>query len=206
MTGRQPSKPYVEIAEAYRLLLMNGFPVREQLVQWADKELSQAVNADIFLTEITTSSTLKLNDLISLLQRYVGSEKPLISSRVVIGYLADNFAKGYLPLEKVCDSLCRLERQGSLTHEEKSIIAGLDDELHLAMDGIKGSVDELASYVDRLLLLYREFRLQDPETWADVNTRTENQINKLYQTIRDERSAYIQEERRSQKKQWWKFW
>lgn len=206
MTGRQPSKPYVEIAEAYRLLLMNGFPVREQLVQWAEKELSQSVNADIFLSEITTSSSLHLNDLISLLQRYVGNELPLVSSRVLIGYLADNFAKGYLPLEKVCDSLCRLDRQGCLTHEEKSIIAGLDDELQLAGNGIKGSVDELASYVNRLLLLYCEFRLQYPETWADVNTSTEYQIKELYQTIREERSAFIHEERKSQKRQWWKFW
>ncbi|MFN8155273.1 MAG: hypothetical protein U0Y08_13355 [Bacteroidia bacterium] len=197
---------YVVVAEAYRLLLVNGFPVREQLVHWADLELLNNSEADIFLADLSTSSSMNLNDLISLLQRYVGYEKPLVSSRAVIGYLADNFAKGYLPLEKICDSLCRLERQGGLTHEEKSMIVGLDDEYSLAKDGIRGSVEEVVAYLQRLLEGYRDFRLEEPGSWQLVNSKADAEIRQLFQTVREERSAFIHEERNSRKRPWWRFW
>ncbi len=197
---------YVEVAEAYRLLLVNGFPVREQLVHWADDELSKASEPDSFLADLSTSSSMNLNDLISLLQRFVGYEKPLISSRVVIGYLADNFAKGYLPLEKVCDSLCRLERQGGLTHEEKSMMVGLDDEYELAKDGIKGTVEEVVAYVQRLIQFYSDFRLQHPRTWSGSSDRLEEEVRQLFQTVREERAAFIHQERRDKQKRWWKWW
>lgn len=197
---------YAEVAETYRLLLVNGFPVREQLVRWADEELSGRSEVNSFLEDLSTSSSMNLNDLISLLQRYVGSEKPLISSRAVIGYLADNFAKGYLPLEKVCDSLCRLERQGGLTHEEKYMIAGLDDEYVLAKDGLKGNVEDIVAYVQRLLKLYSEIRLQYPRNWSGISNRLEDEVRQLFQIVREERSAFIHQERSDKKKRWWKWW
>ena len=197
---------YVVVAEAYRLLLVNGFPVREQLVHWADDELSKASEPDSFLADLSTSSSMNLNDLISVLQRFVGQEKPLISSRVVIGYLADSFAKGYLPLEKVCDTLCRLERQGGLTHEEKYLIVGLDDEYEVAKVGIKGTVEEIVAYVQRLIQLYSDFRLQHPRTWSGSSDRLEDEVRQLFQTVREERAAFIHQERSDKKKRWWKWW
>ncbi len=206
MPAPSPRTFYVEVAEAYLLLLVNGFPVREQLVHWADNELSKASEPDSFLADLSTSSSMNLNDLISLLQRFVGYEKPLISSRVVIGYLADNFANGYLPLEKVCDSLCRLERQGGLTHEEKYMIAGLDDEYALAKDGLKGNVEDIVAYVQRLLKLYNEIRLQYPRNWSGISNRLEDEVRQLSQIVREERSAFIHQERSNKKKRWWKWW
>lgn len=197
---------YTEVAETYHLLLVSGFPVREQLVRWADEELAEHIEPDPFLSEISTSSMLHLNDLISLLQRYVGYEKPLASSRAVIGYLADNFAKGFIPLEKVCDSLCRLERQGGLSHEEKYLIAGLDDEYGLTKDGTKGTVEEIVAYIQRFLQMYIGFRLENPESWSGNSDRLEGEVRRLFQIVREERAVFIQHERIVKQKRWWKWW
>ncbi|MBK9402448.1 MAG: hypothetical protein IPN36_16885 [Bacteroidetes bacterium] len=113
------------------------------MILWADNELKNSTEQSAWLSELSLSESINVNDLITLLDQKVGYTKPLVSARIVMGNLYRHLEVGSLRIEKVTQVLDWLARHSPLSTEEKYIISGLDDKLQLAKSKTFGDVKDV---------------------------------------------------------------
>ncbi|AMR25899.1 hypothetical protein A0257_01495 [Hymenobacter psoromatis] len=66
----------IDLLEIFRLGLHTGILERRVVVEWADQLVIQEETPDYFLIELSLSGRSNINDLIGLLNKYIGEDKP----------------------------------------------------------------------------------------------------------------------------------
>lgn len=194
------------IADVFRISLINGLPCRDEMIRWVDTEIKRVSEVPAWLTDLSLSETTNVNELITLLDRVVGPNKQLLPARIVMGSLFRYLESGSIRSDKATQVLDWLARHTPLTTEEKYIISGLDDKLQLAKSKTFGEVDEVESEVARFLSLYSSFYLDSDDQWSNVSVAVKGPLLKLFNMIRQEQTEFIEKQRTSGWKSFWKFW
>lgn len=176
------------------------------MIRWVDTEIKRVPELPAWLTDLSLSETTNVNELITLLDRVVGPYKQLLPARIVMGNLFRYLESGSIRSDKATQVLDWLARHAPLTTEEKYIISGLDDKLQLAKSKTFGEVDEVESEVARFLSLYSSFYLDSDDQWSNVSVAVKVPLLKLFNMIRQEQTEFIEKQRTSGWRSFWKFW
>lgn len=179
------------------MMLINGLSCREEIVLWADENLKSDTSESGFWSELSLSSTMDVNELITFLDRHVGFERPALSARILLSILQKEFDAGNLRLEKVVQTMDWLARHTSLSTEEKSLLNGIDDKLSLAGSNVFGEQKEVEKEVRRFLQLYKGFSLRALDQWPVQTAELNEPLKSLFLQVRSEQTAFIEKQRKS---------
>jgi hypothetical protein len=174
-------KTFIDLLEVFRLGLHTGILDRQIVIDWADQLVIQEETPDYFLIELSLSGRSSLNDLIRLLDEYLGENKPEVSKRVILGCLLHQYRGGRITLEKAVRAIDWLAMQIDYSAEEHSFMAGVDADYNLAAEGVCGTFPEIEIFLLRFLSVYQGFYLDNRQDWQKLNDAAINQVKVLYQ-------------------------
>ena len=98
-------KDFIELLEVFSIALTNGLLDKNEVIKWADHIITNDNEPDIFIIELSLCGHKNINDIVSLLNEYIGQEKPQVSGRVILGFLYRQFLAGHITLRKVVGSV-----------------------------------------------------------------------------------------------------
>ena len=176
------------------------------MIRWVDTEIKRVPELPTWMTDLSLSETTNINELITLLDRVVGPNKQLLPARIVMGNLFRYLESGSIRSDKATQVLDWLARHTPLTTEEKYIISGLDDKLQLAKSKTFGETKEVETEVIRFLSVYRNFTLESDDKWSNVTAAVKVPLLTVFNKIRKEQAEFIEKQRISGWKSFWRFW
>lgn len=143
-----------KLLEVFRIGLLNQIIDRQKIIAWADELIEQEDEPDYFLIELSLCGKNHINDMISLLDKHVGENKPQVAGRIILGYLYHEYCAKHIPLQKVVRTFYWLSLHSTLSEEEQKFMYRLDVDLDLAADGVCGTVAEVEEHTLRFLTIY----------------------------------------------------
>jgi hypothetical protein len=120
-------KDFLELLEVFHIALSNGLLDKKEIIKWADEIIIKNSEPDYFIIELSLCGQKTTNDIISLLNEYIGEEKPQISGRVILGFLYRKYLDKQTTLKTVVGTIYWITWKTELPDEEKSFMYGLDD-------------------------------------------------------------------------------
>ena len=192
--------------EVFSIALTNGLLDKNEVIKWADNIITNDNEPDFFIIELSLSGHKNLNDTVSLLNEYIGKEKPQVSGRVILGFLHRQYLAGKITLRKVVGAVNWIVWQADLTDEEKSYMYGLDEEYDFAEEGIYGTVEAVEKETLRFLEIYKEFQIDNYKDWRKIDTTIESKIKVLSDIVKRENEEFSKVQAARTKRKWWKLW
>ena len=199
-------KDFIELLEVFSIALTNGLVDINEVIKWADNIIINDKEPDFFIIELSLCGHKKTIDIVSLLNEYIGQEKPQISGRVILGFLYRQYLAGYITLKKVVGSINWIVWQADLTDEEKSLMYGLDEDYDCAEEGIYGTIEEVEKETLRFLEIYNEFQIDNYKDWKKIDATIESKIKVLSEIVKRENEEIIKLQAAKTKRKWWKLW
>ncbi|MBO2007454.1 hypothetical protein [Hymenobacter negativus] len=177
-------KDFVALLEVFSIGLTNKIVSTRQVIDWADAIIQQDAEPDDFIIELAMSGSQSINDLISLINVYVGDAIPSVAGRATLGLLYHEYIAGKIDLYRVVRTIDWLVRHRDFTAEEHGFMCGVDDEYAMAAEGIYGSVAGVADYVLRFLNFYQAFHLANMKEWDEINESVPGKMLALYNQLK----------------------
>lgn len=199
-------RDFIELLEVFSIALTNGILGKKEVIKWADNIISQDEKPDYFIIELSLCGHKSINDIISLINEYVGQDKPIISGRIFIGLLYEAYLTGQIKLNQVTRAIYWIIWEDRLTEDERDLIYGIDEDYECAIDGIYGTIENVEKEVLRFLEIYKDFRIENFENWGEIDETIEPKILQLTELVRQEHKIIFTTKTEQTKKIWWKFW
>lgn len=181
----QPTNPRdaVELLEVFRIGLTNKVLDTQCVIDWADAIIGHDAAPDYFVIELALCGSRNSNDMISLLNEYIGKLKPRVAGRAMLGVLYHEYIAGKIDLYRVVRTLDWLATNDQLNEEECRMLCAVDDFYSMAVDGVYGLVATVADYVLCLLVFFLDFRLENVAQWDGINATLSKKMQSLYQQL-----------------------
>jgi hypothetical protein len=195
-------KNYLELLEVFRIALINGIIDKQEIVKWADEIIQSDSEPDYFIIEVSLSGHKDTNELVYLLNEYIGEKKPSISGRVLLGLLYKQFIIQQINLKKVVTAIYWLVWNGELNEKDKYLLYGLDNDYDLASSNITGSLKEVELNALEVLEMYKDFTIENYGQWDKINSEVEILVDRYSERQRMEYQKFSM----NQDKPWWKLW
>ncbi len=206
-TSTTDPRNYIELLEVFRIGLINGLVDKDEIIKWADSIIQQDEQPDSFIIELSLCCSMNINDVVSIINEFIGESKPVISGRVILGLAYRLYNEKRIVLRKVTSTIDWLTWHGEPTEKEKSLMYGLDEELNCAESGIYGTIEGVEEEVLLFLEIYKDFSIDNFSKWSEINKTIDQKAEDLVIRINAERDEMTAEyERQQAKKNWWKFW
>lgn len=199
-------KDYIELLKVFSAGLMNGILNKNEVIQWADSIITQDEEPDDFVIELSLCGHKSLNEMVAVLNEFIGQVKPQISGRVVLGCLYRQYLSGKITLRKVVETIDWMVWQTNLSDEEKSFMYGLEDDYHCAEEGIYGTLEEVEKKTLRFLEIYKDFQIDHFNEWALIDAGIDDKIKVLSAIVDKENEDLLKNQRAMTKRKWWKWW
>ena len=199
-------KNSIELLEVFHIGLVNGLMDKQEVVKWADDIIQKDEQPDYFVIELSLCGHKSVNEMVSLINEFIGEPKPAVSGRVILGLLYHRYINGQVTLKNVVGSMNWIIWQGQLTEEEKRFMYGLDDRYDLAVDLIYSTVDAIEKEALRFLEIYKGFSIDNFERWGEINNTIEERVKELTLVVSAEQEKITEELKRTRGEEWWKFW
>jgi hypothetical protein len=199
-------KDFIELLEVFSIALTNGLMDKNDVIKWADNIIINDNEPDFFIIELSLCGHKNLNDIISLLNEFIGPEKPQVSSRVILGFVHRQYLVGKITLRKVVGVVDSIVWKTDLTDEEKSFMYGLDDNYNCAEEGIYGSVEVVEKETIRFLEIYKEFQIDNYNEWRRIDSTIEGKIKVLSDIVKRENEEFKKDLDARTKRKWWELW
>lgn len=200
------AKDFIELLEVFSIALVNGLLDKSEIVKWADKIITSNSEPDYFIIELSLSGHKNTNEVVSLINEFVGQEKPQVSSRAILGFLYRGYSAGLIPLKKVVVTFNWIVWEADLTEKEKSFIYELNENYDCAQEGIYGTIVAVEKETLRLLEIYKDFQIDNYNSWTEINATIGDKIDLLLETVRQEQIALTNVKRKHAKPRWWRLW
>ncbi len=184
-------RDYIELLEVFHIGLTNGLLDKKEVIKWADNIIQQDEQPDYFVIELSLCGHRSINDIVSLINEFVGEPKPVVSGRVILGFAYRQYIKKLIPLRKVTAAIYWLVWQGELTETEKSFMYGLDEDLDCAESGIYGTVEAVEKETLRFIEIYKDFSIDNFDKWSEVNKTIDEKVKELSVIVNAEREKTI---------------
>jgi hypothetical protein len=177
-------KDFIELLEVFRIGITIKAVDTQTVINWADAVIEHDAAPDYFVIELSMCGSRGRNELISLLNQYIGEHKPEVAGRVLLGVLYHRYTTAEIDLYRVVRAIDWLVMNREFTTEEYGFMCGVDDEYAMAVEGVYGSVEDVASYVLRFLTFYQAFHLENMAAWGGLNESIPMQVQELYNQLR----------------------
>uniref|UniRef100_UPI00260FE01A hypothetical protein n=1 Tax=uncultured Mucilaginibacter sp. TaxID=797541 RepID=UPI00260FE01A len=182
---------FIELLEVFSIALTNGLLDKSEVVKWADRIITSDSEPEYFIIELSLCGHKTLNDIVSLINEFIGKNKPQVSGRVILGFLYKQYLARKITLRKVVSTINWIVWQADLTDEEKSFMYGLDEDFECAEDGIYGTVEAVEKETICFLETYKDFQIDNYNDWKKIDETINNKIALLLETIRQEQAELI---------------
>lgn len=197
---------YIELLEVFHIGLTNGLLDKGEVIRWADNIIKQDEQPDYFVIELSLCGHKSINDIVSLINEFVGEPKPIVSGRVILGFAYRQYSKKAISLRKVTTAIYWLVWQREFTEAEKSFMYGLDEDLDCAESGIYGTVEAVEMETLRFIEIYKDFSIDNFDKWGEINNVIDEKVKELSKIVIAEGEQIMNEQRTTPRKHWWKFW
>ncbi len=201
MSTTDPKK-HLELLEFFSIALSNGLIEIKEVIKWADDIIKKDTEPDYFFIELSLSASKKINDVTSLINNFIGEEKPPVSSRAILGLMFHQYSNKKIPISKVLSTISWLCWNSDLTEDEKRHMWGVEEDYDLADSKIYGTVENVIKKVERFLDTYRDFRIDNFSDWPELTKSIGKKLEELNELILVEEQEYA---KTMVKKKWWKF-
>lgn len=192
-------------AGAFRILLMNGFAVKAEIVKWAENISTVHAEVPLSLSELKYATTLPVNETIFRLNSLSKGETPALVFRLVAGKIVRYLRSNETSRDKAIKTLEWMSRSSNLSAEEKIMMSDLhpvsNESLQLQVTDRMLQEKQL----QRVLELYEPFDLWKPDEWDRAEEKIGAETTRVIQLMREEQFAYIREHSKARLK-WWKRW
>lgn len=182
--------------------LVSGLLSKGEVIDWADRIITEDEHPDIFFIDLALSSSKSNNDIIQYFSEYLNFENSAVVGRPLLGLLYKQYQSGQRNLEQTVRALYRLKSEAVFNQSEEGYIYSIDDSYDLAHDNIYGTVSDVQTEVENFLELYKEYSFDNSEQWHDLDTRVDRELEDEIQRQQEQYQARQIED----KKKWWKFW
>jgi hypothetical protein len=199
-------KDFIELLEVFHIALSNGLIDKKEIIKWADQIITQDIEPDYFIIELSLCGQKTTNDIISLLSEYIGEEKPKTSGRVILGFLYRKYLAKQTTLKSVVSTIYWITWKTELPDEEKSFMYGLDDAYDCATEGIYGTIQAVENETLRFLEIYKDFNIDNFEDWKILDKTIESKIKVLSDIVKQENEEFLRTQTSKTKRKWWKPW
>lgn len=199
-------KDFIELLEVFSIALTNGLLDKNEVIKWADNIIVNDNEPDFFIIELSLCGHKSLNDIVSLLNEFIGQEKTPVSGRVILGFMHRQYLAGKITLRKVVGAVNWIVWQADLTDEEKSFMYGLDEDYDCAEEGIYGAVEAVEKETLRFLEIYKDFQIDNFKDWKFLDSKIDKKIKVLSEIVKKENDEFIQNQNRVTQRKWWKIW
>lgn len=201
-------REYIDFLKVFQLGLEYGLLDMKIIIDWADKIIHQDEIPDNFVIELSLSGHKSVDFVITIINDYIGPQTSVLPTRVIIGLLHQGLINGQIKLRNVTAILDGLIWKGHLTENEKTFLYGLDDELNLAESKIHGLEKGVEEATLRFTELYKEFRIDNPKEWNEINGTIDKKVEELYKNVitRIKNPSAFMSLQAPAKKMWWKIW
>jgi hypothetical protein len=198
---------YVELLEVFRLCLMKGLLDKQEVIRWADDIILQDEQPAYFVIELSLCGSKSVKDMVSLIHSFVGEPRPVVSGRVILGFLFAQYSQKVISLRTVTAAIYGLLWETEWNETEKRFMYGLDDAFDCAVNGIYGTVEEVEKDVFRFLEIYKDFNISNFERWSEINQTIDEKLISLSAIVDAEQEAKMKQDKLIEYKPgWWKFW
>lgn len=168
-----------DLYRVFSLGLATNVFTQNEVVAWADGVILKEAAPDSFVVELSLVGTWDKNEVITLLNGFIGLEIVPISGRVVLGLVYRRFVDGKLSLKNAVSAIDRLIRTAGLSEEEQRLMLPIDDGYALATSGTFGTVDAIETETMRFLEVYKDFRLENMLEWQAIDASIADKIKQL---------------------------
>jgi|ERR1035437_3475710 hypothetical protein len=199
-------KDYLELLEVFSIALLNGILDKSEVIKWADEIIINDDEPDYFIIELSLCCHKSIYDIVSIINEYIGIDKPIVSGRVVLGLIYRRYLTGQITLRKVASTINWIAWETDLAYDEKSLMYGFDEYIDLAEEGLYGTVEGVEKEVLRFIEIYKDFQLSNYSEWKMINETIGNKIVQLIETIKHEQDMLVLNQTKQKKKKWWNFW
>lgn len=180
MSPTHPTNPV--LFRVFSLGLTTNVIAQNEIVAWADGVILKDDAPDSFVVELSLVGNRDKNDIITLLNGFIGPEMAPVAGRVVLGLVYRRFVDGKLSLKNAVSAIDMLIRTAGLSEEEQRLMLPLDDGYALATSSTFGTVETIETETMRFLEVYKEFRLDNMHEWQEIDATIADKIKRLKQS------------------------
>lgn len=151
-------------AEIYRVGLIIGYFVKDDVIRWADKIIETQENYPYEIIEVSLLGNSSKPDIASKLSEITGIANHELILCVLFGLCSNSYKTNKFTADEICTLLYRLvstKTDISMSQEIEQKIHYLSDGYYLASEGIYGNLkdicDDLKEFLDRYEAYAKEF-------------------------------------------------
>lgn len=168
-----------DLYRVFSLGLATNVITQNEIVAWDDGVILKDDAPDSFVVELSLVGSKDRNDVLTLLNGFIGPEMTPIAGRVVLGLIYRRYVDGKMSLKNAITAIDRLIRTAGLSIEEQRFMISLDDVFSLATFGTFSTVEAIETITLRFLEVYKEFRLDNMHEWQAINATVIGKIKRL---------------------------
>jgi hypothetical protein len=172
-------KEFIELLDVFVIALTNNLIDKFEIIKWTDQIVISDEEPDEFIIELSLYGDKNINDFITLINEFIGLDKPILSGRVILALLYHKYKSGQIDLGKITFSIDWLVVHSKLSETEKGFLYGLDDEYLLAKSKIAGVLIEIEKWTLDFLAIYSDFTMDNFEEWKEINKQVEINIEEI---------------------------
>ncbi|MEN2436720.1 hypothetical protein AAH994_14985 [Weeksellaceae bacterium A-14] len=192
---KENPEKYRELFKVFAILLTDGIIESKFVNNWADEILAKETESEYEFIEIST--TLNLNDLITLLNKLSENCNLKISQRAIFGILYNSNIGEYIDIKNATKVVSKFTLNNSLTEKERAFLYGIDDFVDLAIEKIYGDLNKLKNEFWDFMEIYQELNFNSVENWNSINKKIEENLQIELEKVTDKYAL--------KKKKWWQF-
>jgi len=155
MTAIQPTRR--DIAEFFRLGLLAGVCDLSAIVCWADFVLTAEPSPPYPFCDLSICESQPVSSVVSLLREIPGSSTPDLAVFMLLGFCYQFVQSNSLALSETLVRLHSMARTEDFPDRVDSALSNLDEDLHLAREGIHGTVTEVERAFSDYLARYKTY-------------------------------------------------
>ena len=173
----KPIKEINDFLSVLRVLLTRGLIDKEEVISWADHEITKMDKPDDYLIELSLIGTKTTNEIFELIYELSDNSKSLISGRALIGIIGSKIKDRIVDYKKGFEVLYSVQLEFELTDLEKNYINHADDEIKLAINQVCGDKYDVQKRVKTFLKCYEGFTLDNIDTWRTISNEVTEKLS-----------------------------
>lgn len=184
-------KEFTLLLQVFRYGLRLGIISKDEVAAWADEIIQKEDEPDYFFIEVSLSKDS--NELLTVLNEKISGDMPLMALRVVLGLFYKKLAAGDISADFAIKKIESTDFLRGLTLFEAGDIYEFDD-----YEIFDAKEEEIKEGLLQFLSRYKDFSLERPEEWPDVNARLEALLKDEEAQAIEFREAYFKRLKKEQ--------
>lgn len=169
-------KDFEDLLRFFSAALKAGLMETNEVVQFADKVISEQSNSHPIWIELSTCVNMPSYDAVSIINNLVGQHTSQLTARALLGHLFEQFSNKQISLQKTIDVIKWLTWEDALHNEEISNLYSLHDGYRHASKGDYLTIEDVEKDSFDFLETYKEFKVDNFHEWKTINEKISTQI------------------------------